>query len=330
MKIIKLSDLSISTVLEMIPFVTKEDIDRSLSYSSLIEALRQAFASGEAVTPMRHHHDFKNPAEDKDSTLLLMPSWIPGKDLGVKIVTVSPANAKYNLPAIHGVYLLFDAHQGDCRLILDAKAITTWRTAATSALASSYLSRKDSEVLLMVGTGALAPMLIRAHSTVRSLKKVLVWGRTKDKAELLARNFKDEMFRVEAISDLAQGMEMADIISCATLSETPVVHGRNLHEGQHLDMVGAYRPHMREADDEVIRRSSIFVDHYQGALVETGDLAIPLREGTLQRSDIRAELAELCSERKQGRSNENEITLFKSVGHAMEDLIAARLVAGNY
>ena len=310
-------------------YAVPDQINQALSFPSLIEALRLAFGSGEAVTPLRHHHDFKNPPEDKDSTLLLMPSWIPGKDLGVKVVTVSPNNAKYQLPAIHGVYLLFDGHTGDCRLVLDAKTLTTWRTAATSALASSFLSREDSRTLLMVGTGALGPQLIRAHATVRPIRKVLVWGRSKDKADALTNSLKGPGIEVVAETNLASAIEEADIISCATLSESPVIHGKYLRSGQHLDMVGAYRPHMREADDEAIRRSSIFVDHYQGALHETGDLAIPLKEGTIRREDIRAELSELCGGRKQGRNNSGEITFFKSVGHALEDLVAARMVAGG-
>ena len=310
----------------MIPFATAEEIKHALPFPLLIEKIKSAFAQNLAVTPLRHHHDYENPTEDKDSTLLLMPSWVPGESLGVKIVTVSPNNAKYHLPSIHGVYLLFDAVTGVCKLLLDAKTLTVQRTAATSALASSFLSREDSSVLLMVGTGALAPELIRAHASVRPIEKVFTWGRNQDHAKEVCENLINEKFTTQPISNLAEGMRNADIISCATLSETPLILGRSLREGQHLDMVGAYRPHMREADNETIKRSRIFVDHRAGALKETGEIVIPIREGILKAEEIKADLFELCSGKKPGRVENNEITFFKSVGHALEDLVAAELV----
>lgn len=310
----------------MIPFASAQEIKSTLPFPLLIEKIREAFAQNRAVTPLRHHHDFKNPTEGKDSTLLLMPSWVPGKSLGVKIVTVSPNNAQYNLPSIQGIYLLFDAVTGVCKLLLDAKSLTVRRTAATSALASSILSREDSSVLLMVGTGALAPELIRAHASVRPIEKVFIWGRNQVHSKEVCESLRVEKFISQPISNLEDGMQFADIISCATLSETPLILGRSLREGQHLDMVGAYRPHMREADNETIQRSSIFVDHYAGALQETGDIVIPIREGILKAEEIKADLYELCAGKKPGRTENNEITFFKSVGHALEDLTAAELV----
>ena len=309
-----------------IPFISAAEIKQALAFPLLIEKIKTAFAKGQAVTPLRHHHDFKNPSEDKDSTLLLMPSWVPGESLGVKIVTVSPNNAKHHLPTIQGIYLLFDAATGVCKLLLDAKALTVCRTAATSALASQYLSRESSNTLFMVGTGALAPELIRAHASVRPIRKVLLWGRNQDHILALYRQMEKENFEITVSGTIAEGVKAADIIRCATLSETPLIIGALLHEGQHLDMVGAYRPHMREADDDTIRCSSVFVDHYEGALKETGEIVIPIREGLLKKEDIKASLHELCSGLKAGRSNEKEITFFKSVGHAMEDLVAANMV----
>ncbi|MCW8998573.1 MAG: hypothetical protein OQK04_07645, partial [Kangiellaceae bacterium] len=166
----------------MLQFIDKETIESSYSFEELVEKLKSAFADSSVTVPMRHHHDYANPPEDRESTLLLMPAWEPGKDLGVKMVTVSPNNGNYDLPSIQGIYLLFDAHKGNCRTLLDAKALTAIRTAATSALASSFLSREESKTLLMIGTGALSPMLIKAHATVRPIEKVLVWGRNTEKA----------------------------------------------------------------------------------------------------------------------------------------------------
>ncbi|HRI79963.1 MAG TPA: ornithine cyclodeaminase family protein [Cyclobacteriaceae bacterium] len=311
----------------MIPFITAEEISTALPYPELIRSIGEAFAQNNAVTPLRHHHDFKNPPEDKDSTLLLMPSWVPGENLGVKIVTVSPNNGNHNLPSIQGIYLLFNAATGICKLLLDAKALTVSRTAATSALASQYLSRESSATLFMVGTGAVAPELILAHASVRPIRKVLVWGRNKDHAAAVCQRLQKAKFEIKVAETIAAGLKQADIISCATLSETPLIKGALLREGQHLDMVGAYRPHMREADDAAIMRSSVFVDHFEGALKETGEIVIPMREGVLKREDIKASLYELCSRTKKGRSSEKEITFFKSVGHAMEDLVAAKMVS---
>ena len=308
-------------------YLGEEVVKKALNYKVLVDRLRLGFGEGKVITPMRSHFDFKGAEGERDSTLLLMPSWLPGKSVGVKIVTVSPANAALNLPSIHGVYVFFDARTGECKYIFDARAVTVKRTAATSALASSYLSREDSKVLLMIGTGALSPELIKAHASVRPIEKVLVWGRDIEKAKAVCKTVASEKFTCEPVTNLKEACEKADIISCATLSKTPLLLGDFLQAGQHLDLVGAYRPDMREADDGVIRKARIFVDHYAGALKECGELLIPLTQNIIQRSDVLAELSELCSSKKTGRETKAEITFFKSVGHAMEDLIAAQIIA---
>lgn len=312
----------------MINISTKELVSL-LPFERLIPTLREAFKADYTV-PLRHHHDFANPLEGIDSTLLLMPAWETGKYLGVKMVTVSPNNSKYNLPSVSGIYILLDAHKGVPLAFMDAKTLTTKRTAAASALASSFLSRPDSSSLLMIGTGALAPQLIEAHAHVRPLKQVFVWGRNIEKAKAIAQLFGKASFSIQAIESIEEGISNAAIISCATLSSTPLVKGTWLKAGQHLDMVGAYKVDMREADDDVIMRAEIFVDNYESALKETGDLVIPLKNGILNRTDIRADLFELCRAKKMGRKNEKEITFFKSVGHALEDLAAAKLVFESY
>ena len=176
-------------------------------------------------------------------------------------------------------------------------------------------------------TGALSPMLIKAHSTVRPIETVYVWGRNRDKAEAIKSQLVGESFDVEVVDSIEQGIGLADIISCATLSKTALIEGKYLRPGQHLDMVGAYRPDMREADDECLKRSRIFVDHYVGATKETGDIKIPLDQGIISRDDLIAELFELCPGKKSGRESDQEITFFKSVGHALEDLVTATLIA---
>jgi ornithine cyclodeaminase/alanine dehydrogenase-like protein (mu-crystallin family) len=308
-------------------FIDKQTIEKHFDFPELISRLKAAFGDSSITVPMRHHHDYPNPPETEDSTLLLMPAWDPGKDLGVKIVTVSPNNGEYQLPSIQGLYLLFDAHKGNCKSLLDAKSLTAFRTAATSALASSFLSRKDSSSLFMIGTGALSPMLIKAHASVRPIKKVYVWGRSSAKADEVKALLANESYTVTVVDSIEEGVEAADIISCATLSKTALINGELLKPGQHLDMVGAYKPDMREADDQCLLRSAIFVDHYAGALKETGEIVIPMAQGVIKREDLQADLFELCKQEHSGRQNENDITLFKSVGHALEDLIAATLIA---
>ena len=272
---------------------------------------------------MRHHHDFPNPEVNTDSTLLLMPAWNPGKNAGVKIVTVSPENGQFGLPAIQGTYIYFDAIKGTIKAILEAKSLTVKRTASASALASSFLSRENSSSLLMIGTGALSINLIKAHAAVRPIKNVFVWGRHFEKAQAICTQLKDADFEIHPIQAIEEKISDVDIISCATLSKTPLVLGDYLKAGQHIDLVGAYKKDMREADDETISKASVFIDTFQGGLKESGDIVIPLQNGTLKESAIKADLFQLCSNQKVGRTSLKEITVFKSVGHALEDLAAA-------
>ena len=304
-------------------FITGEEISKALKFEELIAELRSAFQ--ESVTaPMRHHHDYANPQEEIDSTLLLMPAWEAGKDLGVKLVTVSPNNGKFNLPAVQGIYILWDAHQGTPTAVLEAKTLTKKRTAAASALASSFLSRPESSSLLMIGTGSLAPELIQAHSCVRNITQLFIWGRSPQKARAVKEGL-DLSAKCQAVEDYREVISEVDIISCATLSKEPLVFGDQLKPGQHVDLVGAYKTDMREADDQTVMKSAVFVDTMAG-MRESGDIKIPLENGLLVEEDIRADLFKLCRGEHDGRLSDQEITMFKSVGHAIEDLAAARLV----
>jgi ornithine cyclodeaminase len=306
-----------------IQLISDSFIEQKCNFNKLIDSLKIGFSTPNIQVPMRHHHDYPNPPEDKDSTLLLMPAFNPGIEAGVKIVTVSPNNGKYNLPAIQGTYIYLDAQKGNIKAILDAQSLTTKRTSCTSALASSFLSRKNSSSLLMIGTGALAKNLILAHTSIRPITKVYIWGRTVEKAQAICDELSSFPFSCTAIATIEEKISEVDIISCATLSPTPLVFGKWLKEGQHLDLVGAYKKDTREADDEAIQKSSVFLDTYQGGLKESGDIVIPLNNGTLKQEDIKADLFELCNGSKKGRTSEKEITYFKSVGHALEDLVAA-------
>ena len=341
-------------------YISSDTLEQYLEYPELISHLRNAFQSNYWV-PQRHHHEYKSPASGLDSTLLLMPAWMnhsgkttqtnqpdrstesmsslshellsPAKNatrpeetlFGVKLVTVSPKNKQFGLPSIQGVYLLFKTITGELLLSMDAQLLTAKRTAAASALAASYLSRSDSNKLLMVGTGTLAPHLIQAHLAIRPIEKVIIWGRNFEKAKQLAQILQAKAIHTEAIANLSEAVPQADIISCATMSKTPLIQGHLLRPGQHLDLVGSYKPDMREADDQSILRASIFVDS-DAACHESGDLCIPLQNESIHKNDIKADLFKLCKGTHPGRINEEEITLFKSVGHGLEDLAAAALV----
>lgn len=309
--------------MDKIKQISNEFIEKNTNFTELISEIKNHFNSDEVIVPMRQHHDFPNPEVQADSTLLLMPAWNPSKNAGVKIVTVSPENGQFDLPSIQGTYIYFDAIKGSIKAILEAKSLTVKRTAAASALASSYLSKENSNSLLMIGTGALSTNLIKAHISVRPIKEIFVWGRNFDKAKAICKQLKSKKFTISAIESIEEKISNVDIISCATLSKTPLILGKHLKKGQHIDLVGAYKKDMREADDETISRASVFVDTFQGGLKESGDIVIPLENGTLTKEEIKADLFELCSNKKTGRKSEEEITVFKSVGHALEDLAAA-------
>ena len=294
-----------------------------LDFPSLVESLRQMFRAG-AEMPVRHHHTIPVPG-GSDATLLLMPAWQAGKHLGVKVVTVFPDNAAANLPSVAGAYLLLDGKTGNPLALMDGPALTARRTAAASALAASYLARPDCERLLMIGTGTLARHLIEAHASVRPIVNVLVWGRDHEKATRVAHRLNRRNLKVAATTDLANAVRGAHIVCCATLSTTPLIQGHWLPLGVHVDLVGGFRPDMREADDECIRRARVFVDTRAGALSEAGDIVQPLSSGVLREDDIAGDLFDLTRGGRGGRRYHDQITLFKSVGTSIEDLAAAQL-----
>lgn len=298
---------------------------RALPYDALIEALRSMFREG-CTVPLRHHHGVEVPGK-AEATLLLMPAWTPGGYIGIKMVTVFPSNGEKGLPAIMGQYLLLSGETGEVLAMIDGQTLTARRTAAASALAASYLAREDADTMLMVGAGALAPQLIRAHLAVRpSLRRIAIWARDKAKSQALADKMAAETDRaVTAAGDLEEVAREADLISCATLSKQPLVHGAWLKPGAHLDLVGAFTPEMRESDDEAIRRASVFVDTREGALKEAGDIVLAVKSGALTPDAIRGDLYDLTRGIAKGRQSAQEITFFKSVGTALEDLAAAQL-----
>lgn len=305
--------------------INAETVHQALTFPKLVNALQIAFTESIEVPP-RLHFDMENPTASRETTLLMMPAWQAGEVAGIKLVTVAPENSQKNLPSIQGTYILLDVDTGSMKAMMDAPSLTAKRTAAASALASRYLSRENSQTLLVVGTGTLAPQLIAAHASVRPITQVYVWGRDINKAQQVCQQVEHLNVTCTAVDDLKAYVNKADIISCATLSTEPLIFGEWLQEGQHLDMVGAYRPDMREMDDACLTRSKVFVDNLESAVRETGDIAIPLAEKVIEIADINADLFSLCRKSFEFKRNANDITVFKSVGHALEDLAAAKLV----
>ena len=304
--------------------IDNETIDQVLNYDKMLEALYKIFIS-KFTMPVRHHH-FYNTPDSAENALILMPAWTD-KYLGCKQVIVASKNAEQHLPAIHALYTLFNAETGVPLAQMDATKLTSVRTACASALAAKYLARENAENLLVIGSGSVAYHLAQAHSSVRNYKHIEVWARNSDKAQALLDSLKQQGFtNVSLAKDLQAAIQKADVISSATLSKEPIIKGEWLKPGVHLDLIGSHTPKTREADDEVIRRSTIYADSREGALHETGELAIPIASGLLDPKDVQADLVELCKANKLARKNEEEITLFKSAGLAIEDLAAALMV----
>lgn len=306
--------------------ISAAEITAALKFPALIDAIADAFRA-EITAPLRHHHAMARAGGE--ATLLLMPAWTAeaaSSFIGTKVVSVFPGNAARGEASVTGTYLLMKGDAGEPLAAIDGRVFTLWRTAAASGLAARFLAREDAAHLLMIGAGALAPYLIRAHASVRPIRKIAVWNRTRKRAETLAAELSLEGFDTRAADDLETEIRAADIVSCATLSPAPLVHGNWLQAGTHLDLVGGFKPTMREADDKTLRRARIYVDTRAGALTEAGDIVDPLRRGVIRERDIRGDLFDLCRGHVKGRESASEITLFKSVGTAIEDLATAMLI----
>ncbi|MEP7295064.1 MAG: ornithine cyclodeaminase family protein [Burkholderiales bacterium] len=292
---------------------------RLLAFTPLIDALRRLFASGCEV-PLRHTHAIADAG-----TLLLMPAWRAGARLGLKTVTIFPGNSARGLPGLHSTYLLFDATTGVPLAQLDGDEITSRRTAAASALAASFLARPAAHRLLVVGTGRVAALVPEAMRAVRPIDEIVVWNHRPASARALAATLCQAGFAARATDDLAQAAAQADIVSCATLSTAPLIRGEWLRAGAHLDLIGSFTPQMCEADAACFARSRVFVDTPE-ALAKSGDVLRAIEAGAFEVGQLQGTLAELCRGERPGREGDTDVTLFKSVGTALEDLAAAELV----
>lgn len=296
-----------------------------LPWPRMLEAL-DAMLKRDVAAPLRASHAIEVPGEPTAS-LLLMPAWRSGGRIGVKLVTVFPGNAQRGERAVGAVYALFDARNGAPLALYDGEEVTARRTAGASAYAARRLARADARHLVLVGSGRLARGLVEAHLQVRPIERVSLWSRTPAHAQASAAAMANDGLPVRATGDLESAVRTADIVSCATLSTVPLVLGAWLSPGVHLDLVGAFTARMRETDDAAMARADlIVVDSRAGALAEGGDIVQALASGAIDPSRIVADLADLARGTHPGRERADHITVFKSVGFALEDLAAAEAV----
>ena len=304
--------------MSFISFLDRAAVARLAPYGELVDHLYRSH-----LDPAAHVRRVVYSPPGAQEVFMGLPAWQPGDSLGVKLVTVFPDNPVVSgIPSVQAVYVLFDGTDGKPLAIMDGTELTYRKTSADSALGSRLLSRSDSRTLLMVGAGGLAPHLIAAHREVRpSLRRVLIWNRTRSKAEKLA-----EVMGGEVVDNLEEGVSAADIISTATMTTEPLIRGDWIQPGTHLDLVGAFLPHCREVDDEVIRRATIFVDSYEAAVHECGDLVIPLESGLITEEDIHADLFQLCRGQSPGRQDRSQITMYENGGGGHLDLMTATFI----
>ena len=302
---------------------TEQDIRKKISMPKAIELMRNAFqqlSAGEAIVPIRTVID----SHDHSGRALFMPSYSSAFGLfGLKMVGVFPHNSVKNLPMIQGKMMVMDGKNGTPLALLDAEYLTALRTGAASGLATDLLSRKDSEVLALFGTGAQAESQIEGVLSVRPVKEIMVFGRSNDKTISFCNRMSEKFGVIIRAAISSSDLRRADIICTATNSTTPVFQQEQPKAGVHINGIGSFKPTMQEIPSEVILKSFLIVDQRQAAIEEAGDIAIPLQQGLMTQNHIQAELGEILSGSKNGRTDLNQITVFKSVGNAIQDLAIA-------
>ncbi|GAA6208513.1 ornithine cyclodeaminase [Cognatishimia sp. WU-CL00825] len=302
-------------------YVSRTDFSTPVDWLNLTEALK----AGHRLPKAKVEDVFLG---EPGSSLLSRSAWIEGLGYGVKSVTVFAQNPAQGLPSVQGAMLLFDHSNGGLRAVIDSGLVTDLKTAADSALGARYLARPDSETLLVVGAGAVARNVISAYSQLfPSLRQVLIWNRTHSKAEALAQSFESDQVSVRAIQDLPLAASQSDIIVTATMSNTPVLMGEWVQPGTHVDLIGAFRAEMREADDALLQKGRIFVDSRETTIHHIGELIIPIAAGVISESDVLADFYDFAAGHS-GRTSEKEVTIFKNGGGAHLDVMTADAILG--
>ncbi|MCC7045962.1 MAG: ornithine cyclodeaminase [Alphaproteobacteria bacterium] len=295
-----------------------------LAYDGLIEAIRKAHLGGMPKMSDRQIFQQPHPGGDPDIVIVL-PAWQPQEGILTKIVTSFPRNrSRHGVSNVNSLYVFANGTTGVTEAVIDGEAMIFRKTSADSALGASMLARQDARNFLMVGAGLLAPYLVRAHRSVRrSIDNIVIWNRTAANADRLVEILGREGIRATATRDLDEAVSRADIISCATMAGEPILKGRLLKPGVHVDLVGSFTPEMRESDDDVLRRADVFVDHRQ-TTTRSGEFLGPFKRGVIKPSDIKGDLFELCQGRVKGRTSPDQITLMKNGGGSHIDYFVAK------
>ncbi|ATC93132.1 ornithine cyclodeaminase family protein [Pseudoalteromonas tunicata] len=305
--------------------IDKTQVEQAFDFPSLIDALDRGFA-GHFSMPKRQVFELL-PGDAAHNAFAVLPAWNDDV-IGVKSFTYFPQNAAQGYESLYSKIMLFDRKHGVPLALVDGTSVTYWRTAAVSALASRYLSRENSKSLLFFGSGNLASFMIKAHLSVRALTKVVIAARNHEKAQVLIEQLQPQYPEVEftLCQQLQSAVAAADIISCATGSKTPLFDGAWLKAGVHIDLIGNHHSEYRECDTATVLKSSVYLDSIANVMNEAGELLIPIAAGVITEAHIKAELASLCANKEYARQSDSEITLFKSVGTALSDLVAAHSV----
>jgi len=304
--------------------ISAKQVHQSLNFADLVPLLKDSFSKPFHM-PQRQVHLLAPEDKSSHDAFALLPSW--NEDvIGNKAFTYFPDNAeKYDLPGLFSKVMLFKRQTGEPLALVDGTSITYWRTAAISALASQLLSRENSRHLMLFGTGNLSTYIIHAHLSVRDINKVTIWGRSLSKVNSIIEEISGHYPQVEfaASTNVDEECAQADIICCATASKVPLFNGELIKPGCHIDCLGNHVADARECDTKSILRARVFVDSLTNTLNEAGELLIPMSEGVFKAEDIIGELADMCKKPELLRQSAEEITLFKSVGTAISDLVAA-------
>jgi len=312
-----------------IKILSRNDVKRSVTMPQAIDAVKQAFislAQKKAILPLRT----QVPIKEYEGITLFMPAYLPETEsLGTKIVSVFPQNAKNNIPTIHAVVIVFEAKTGQPSAMMDGTYLTALRTGAVSGVATDLLARKDAKTAAIFGAGVQGRTQLDAICCVRNIQKVLVY----DKNLHAARSFSEEMQRrgkpipedIVIVDSPKNAVTEADVICVATTSSVPVFKDKHLKSGVHINGVGSFTPKMQEIPEETILRAKVVVDSVTASLEEAGDLIIPLQKGLIDESHIQGELGQVASGLFSVRESETDITFFKSVGLAIQDVAVAEL-----
>lgn len=308
-----------------IPFIRASGVEHLLSWNGVCGALAAGHRLSRADIDdilFRHGGD----------SLLNRAAWIKGLGIGVKTATIFPGNSQLKppLPSIHSVFTLFDDNTGVPVALVDGNLVTKWKTVADSLLGARFLARPDSKTLLVIGAGNVASSLIGGYTEVfPNLERVLIWNRTGANAQRLAEESNSGRLSVKCVENLASAVAVADIIASATMSIEPILKGEWVSPGTHVDLIGAFRPDMREADDALIQKAELFVDSRETAIHDVGELLIPIRNHVIGEKDIRADLYDLCNG-AACRTSEQAVTVYKNAGGAHLDLMTANFIFGKF